>query len=88
MEDNQGRLNRSQMSESSLNKEHSIGNFKDDLDENSLSASQQNKILYSHLNVEGGPVPQDTSSQPSAEWDSDLNSSEQTILNVGTQEIK
>lgn len=62
---------RSEISDESLNKQHSIGSFKDDLDNNSLNTSQENKLLFPYQDREGGPMPEHYSEQPSAEWKSD-----------------
>lgn len=70
---------------SSLDKAHSIGSFKDDLDDISLATEEQDKILFKHLDKEG-PICGDQVSLPSAEYESKYDDDSQDEIN--TQEIK
>lgn len=77
---------REEISENSLNKHHSIGSFKDDLDIISLNESEQEKMLNPFHNKEG-PVAFDEYSIPSAEYDSQYDSSEDEIKTEIIQEF-
>ena len=77
---------RSEIESNSLENSHSIGDWKDDLDDNSLDNSQQDKILFPHLFNKGGPVKKEESSLPSAEWNSDLE--DDSKEEITTLEIK
>lgn len=57
-----------------MNKEHSIGDFEADLDVHSLNSEQQ-KELFPQIYSKGGPVLENVSDQPSAEWNSQLEDS-------------
>ncbi|CAI2368785.1 unnamed protein product [Moneuplotes crassus] len=74
-----------EISESSLNKSHSLGGWKDDLDDQPPPNKEEIKIIEP-FRASGGPV-QDLSSQKSAEWIDELDDISDQI-EINTVEIQ